>query len=218
MATTEPENTSTVTEETAPEPEVRDYVNPPDPAPEPEPVEAAEPTEPEEQEAAPEPPPLEPGDEDYSEKVQKRISKAIAKQREAERRAEYWERQAQQEQEQRKPAPAGHTPADDQAPREDTFESYEDYVRAVARYEARQEWQANERIREARTKQARVDAKMKVGLEKYPDFAEVVFDPTSRAALALHSLCSMPVTIPTARRILPITWLNTRTQQKKSPV
>jgi hypothetical protein len=124
---------------------------------------------------------LEPGDEGYSEKVQKRIRKAIAKQREAERRAEYWERQAQQEQPPKQPEP---TPTGDRPPREEDYERFEDFITAKATYAAeqkvRQEWDQREQISKAREREQLVNAKMNDGERRLADqgikdFKEVAF-------------------------------------------
>jgi hypothetical protein len=74
--------------------------------------------------------------------IQDRIDKAVAKQRDAERRAEEAERRAR-EYEARltpKPEPAKAEPAKaDPEPTPDQFDTYEKYVKAQAKWEARQE-------------------------------------------------------------------------------
>lgn len=185
------ETTSTAdTAATPEEPEVQEYM---DPGREPDPDQAEEPAAeaPEEGEEtrAADTPERDPEDDEYSERVQKRIGKLVARQREAERDAQHWRERAErlEEQEERKAfkqQPDARGDAQDQAPKEDDFDTYEDFIAAKAGYIAerkiREEFTQRQRIEQARAKEAQVRAKLARGEEKWPDFAATVYKSTAQ--------------------------------------
>lgn len=141
---------------------------------------------------------LEPGDEEYGEKVRKRIAKSTAKQREAERAAaeaaksaEYWRLKAL-EKEQETQAQSPESPV---APKEGDFESYEDYQAALIEYRAEllynkkraQEREAEQKQREAEQFRA-FDEKLRSGYEKYDDFDRVFKAPAEGGPLITEEM------------------------------
>jgi len=119
--------------------------------------------------------------EKHSEKVQKRINKAIRAQREAERRADYAEGRL---------AELGKKPSEETGttpqPKEEDFDQYDDYIIALTDWrtdQKREQWRVEDerKIEEARLtdSQRSYDEKMRKGYEKYEDFHEVVFAPTN---------------------------------------
>ena len=124
-------------------------------------------------------------DREYSERVQRRISQKTKQQREAERRADYWEKEAkrlaqERETRPREPSPAKEQepkPAPDKPPQEADFDSYEDYIEAKATYAAKQTFIQERMAMEAAQKEREFRARMDEAAKRIPDFAEKVYKP-----------------------------------------
>lgn len=103
--------------------------------------------------------------------VEKKIAKLTRKRRDAERDAEYWRQQAQGNQ------PAAPTPEPEGPPEPEGFEDYDQYIRATARYEAKQEFVAEQKQSTQRKQEAthrnKVDGIVNEGKTKYDDFEEL---------------------------------------------
>lgn len=148
--------------------------------------------------------------------VQDRINKAVKEQREAERRALALERRLEELEAKLKPKAEDEAPQEDAAPKPDDFEYGEldpAYTKALARYEARQEFaelrkkDAEERQAEAAAREqtqrledmkSRVTKLVEDGSGKYDDFAERVNDPNlpvsqELAAMVLESEAAVDI-------------------------
>lgn len=141
------------------------------------------------------PDPDAPGDETPEEPkpsgVDKRISKLVWEREQANRRAEeatrraaYYEGLAQGG----RGAPQGTPEAKDGPPKQEQFETYDEYLRALTRHEIRTEM-AQERQKltgelEARELRGNFESRAQAMREKHPDFDEVVFDE------------SLPISVP----------------------
>lgn len=166
---------------------------PPAPAPEPPAPapaaaltpEATPPVEPPAPAAAPEGDGEQPRDDKG--RFQKRVDDLVRGKGEAEREAAYWRAQALGKTPSPAPAPA---PAADAEPKADDFASYEDYVRALAKHEAKQLVRAErESARKAEQAQATQTAWQQREAEfakTAPDYVEVV--GTSEVTLPQHVL------------------------------
>lgn len=151
------------------EPVVDEAVVPGAAEPEAEPVEAT-PDAPGDE--TPEPEPTKPSGLD------KRISKLVFQAREAERREAYWRGIA--EAKGGAPAPQGAKPeATDGPPKQEAFETYDEYLRALTRHEIRtemaQERQKLTRDLEGRELQGGFEKRVAAVREKHADFDEVAF-------------------------------------------
>ena len=96
--------------------------------------------------------------QDEVDRIAKKIKRNAAYVARKEAEAEYWRRQA--EQAQTKPVTQQQAP-EDERPKRDDFEDYEAFMRAEARFEARQEFKAlqqQERQRSQQQSQATTDA------------------------------------------------------------
>lgn len=82
------------------------------------------------------------------------------------------------------PAKAPAAAPDDAAPKRDDYDSYEDFIRADARYVAKQEYEAREKAKETAANEAKVKAeretqvktfteRLQAAAQKYDDFDEV---------------------------------------------
>ncbi|MGH8758328.1 MAG: hypothetical protein ACREVW_02250 [Burkholderiales bacterium] len=107
--------------------------------------------------------------------IQRRIDELTRKRYEAEREASYWRGKAE-----------GHKPEAAQAqaeaePQQESYESYEEYVRAVARWEVSQSLATERtRIEHEHRAQAAVrdyDTRAQAVREKHADFDQVVYNP-----------------------------------------
>ena len=143
------------------------------------------------------PDPDAPGDETPEPKpkpsgVDRRISKLVFQAREAERREAYWRGQA--EAKGGAPAPQGAEPAAKEGPpKQEQFETYDEYLRALTRHEIRtemaQERQKLTRDLEGRELQGGFEKRVATVREKHADFDEVAFSddhqvsPTMRDAI-----------------------------------
>lgn len=122
---------------------------------------------------------------DVPEGVQKRIDKAIAKQREAERQAEEYRRQLEEVQAKKPAETKTEAKVSEGEPTPDKFETYEQYSKALARWEAKQVI-AEEREREATESKKRVEgersqsvnrawnASLAAAKEAHPDYDDVI--------------------------------------------
>jgi len=173
---------------------------------------ADETAEPEEQETAEEPEKEAKPEKELPKGVQKRINEMTRKQREAERRAEAAEaelariRSQKVEKTEETEAAEKKIPAKPE-PKVDDYSDYDQYMKALARWEAEQmaEQMADKKIKEFKAEQEHqrmaeeaarqdvvVEEKMNVGREKYEDFDEVALsadvpynDATELAVLSL---------------------------------
>ena len=105
--------------------------------------------------------------------VEKKLAKLTKKRRDAEREAEYWREQAMAN----KAPVTPEKPAENLPPQAESFDNYDDYLRATARFEAKQEL-AQEQARSKEAEQAnahnaKVQGAIRKGNEKYDDFDEV---------------------------------------------
>lgn len=122
--------------------------------------------------------------------VQKRIDQLTRTARAAERDRDYWREQARlaaQGRQQPQEEPKQQQTGGDAPPKLEDFNSDAEYFRALARYEVQQEQakarQSEETARqqqESDTLRARFDEGRTSALEKYPDYDEVVHDPSLR--------------------------------------
>ncbi len=112
--------------------------------------------------------------------IQKRIGELVREREEAKRREEYWREQAMKGQPKETPKPT------DEKPKVDQFQSYEEYLEALADYKAEQKMAAREKQREQETQQERATQefnelrstfaeRIEQVAEKYEDFEEVAF-------------------------------------------
>jgi hypothetical protein len=156
------------------------------------------PAEPEapEPEAAPDSDPVikqEPNEAEPSAGVQKRIDKAVAKQREAERRAEEAERKLAEAQGSR-PASEHAEPAKPEGrPVAEDFKSYDEYVEALVshRYEQREQAKAQAEAQKqaqaaAVTQQSAWDERKAKVVVEHPDWEEVVGEAAIPVSRAMH--------------------------------
>ncbi len=106
--------------------------------------------------------------------VQTRIDELTKARRAAEREAEYWRRMAQAQAPAETPAKA----AANEKPNKENFESYDDYVEALAAYRAREIIAQTEQERTQRTveetRQSTWEERLKATRASTPDFDEVV--------------------------------------------
>ncbi len=121
--------------------------------------------------------------------VQKRIGELVREREEAKRETEYWREQAMKGQ------PKAEPIKNDEKPKVDQFQSYEEYLEALADYKAEQKFTERERKREQETQQERATRefndmratfaeRIEQAAEKYEDFEEVAFSedvPVSEA-------------------------------------
>jgi len=125
--------------------------------------------------------PLEP--EKKPDGVQKRINELTAKARAAERRAEILEREL--EARQRQPEPAKQDAADREPSLDDGFDTYDDYIKALNKWQFKQEFAARDQAAQAeRSKisaaeeqksfRGRVEKQVDLGRGEFEDFDEVV--------------------------------------------
>ena len=139
---------------------------------------AATPVEGEEAEEEVEEDGLEDEDREYSKRVQKRIAQKTKAQREAERRAEYWEQEAKRLQaakrDEQPPKPSVPTTPQG-APKEADFETYEEYIKAVTRYEAQQVLAQEREARLAEERERKFYERMQEAEQRIPDFREMVY-------------------------------------------
>jgi hypothetical protein len=117
--------------------------------------------------------PIEPA-EPQETRAEKRIKQLVAKQREAERQAEYWRGVASQGK-QAPTQPAAGTPP---APTVDQFEAYDDFLVAKAKHEIRTEQAANEQKARISNASAAFAERINKAAEKEPEILEIVNDPT----------------------------------------
>ena len=106
--------------------------------------------------------------------IQRRIDELTRKRHEAQREAAYWRGQAEAGVSKPETAPA------EAEPKQEAFQSYEEYLRAVARWEVSQSL-AVERTRLRQEHQAQTvaqgfDAQVKTAREKHADFDAVVYN------------------------------------------
>ena len=121
--------------------------------------------------------------EEYGEKVQKRINKAVRRQREAEEQAAYYRGKLEAlEKEREAKAPPTATPK----PKVEDFDDYDEYIEALTDWKVdqqREKWvdEAEQRILEKQnvTSQDDFQVKMREASERYEDFDEVVRDPAA---------------------------------------
>lgn len=128
--------------------------------------------------------------------VQKRIDELTRKRREAERDAQYWREQAMKAQ---RPEPEQQAdfvpPGFPQKPQVDQFETYEDFVEAIA------DWKSDLKLaqRDHKTAQEREQDQRKTQTEKYaervtkfveaqPDFDEVLANTTAPATKIMENV------------------------------
>lgn len=123
--------------------------------------------------------------EKYSERVQKRINKEVAKRHEAESRAAFAEGRLA-EVEKKPPPPERPIEGTEAKPKEEDFENYDDYVIALTDWRTDQKREVWRQEDERKAEEARLtdsqrsyDEKMRAGYEKYEDFHEKVFAPTN---------------------------------------
>ena len=108
-------------------------------------------------------------------RAEKRIKQLVAKQREAEREADYWRGKASQaEVPQAQPAPQGQTPA----PTADQFEAYDDFLVAKAKYEIKAEQTAQEWKAKVDAYESNFTSRINKAAENEPDILEIVNDRT----------------------------------------
>jgi len=108
--------------------------------------------------------------------MQKRIDELIWKQREAERKAEYWQQQAESKQPESAPKPVGK-------PTLDQFDDYDGYVEALAGFQAKETFAAMQE-QESRSRMQAEQASRTQGFRQkaevfsveHPDFQQVVFE------------------------------------------
>lgn len=120
----------------------------------------------------PEPPPKPSG-------VDRRISKLVYQAREAERQAAYWRGQAEAKGGGAPQQGAAQPAATDGPPKQESFETYDEYLRALTRHEIRtemaQERQKLTRDLEGRELQGGFEKRVAAVREKHADFDEVAF-------------------------------------------
>lgn len=115
--------------------------------------------------------------------VQKRIGELVREREDAKREAEYWRKQALEDK--GKPEPKPQT---EEKPKVDQFQSYEEYLEALADWKAEQKFTEREKKREQETRQERASREFnelrstfaqraEQAAEKYEDFEEVAFSP-----------------------------------------
>lgn len=107
--------------------------------------------------------------------VQKRLDELTRQRHETARERDYWREQAMAL---AKPeAAASATPASPEAkPQVEQFETYEDYVEALSDWKVEQKLGANDRKREAETRQQTISRKLSEAGAAKPDFADVIAD------------------------------------------
>lgn len=114
--------------------------------------------------------------------ISQRIAQVVREREEAKRETEYWREQAMKGQ------PKAEPTKTDEKPKVDQFQSYEEYLEALADYKAEQKYAERERKREQETQQERATREMndmrasfaeraEQVAEKYEDFEEVAFSP-----------------------------------------
>ena len=107
-------------------------------------------------------------------RAEKRIKQLVAKQREAERQAEYWRGVASQGKQAPTQTATGTTPA----PTVDQFEAYDDYLVAKAKHEIKIEQAANDQQARISSASAAFTERINKAAEKEPEILEIVNDPT----------------------------------------
>lgn len=111
--------------------------------------------------------------------IDRRISKLVWAREEAERKAAYWEGRATGGQGQGHPQ--GSPKATEGPPKQDQFETYDDYLRALARHEISTSMAAERERLQAEIEQRELrggfDRKVEAVREKHKDFDDVVMNP-----------------------------------------
>lgn len=112
--------------------------------------------------------------------VQKRIGELVREREDARREKDYWREQAMKGQ------PKSEPTKTEEKPKVDQFQSYEDYLEALADYKAEQKFTEREKKREQESQQERAKRefdevrstfaeRVEQAAEKYEDFEEVAF-------------------------------------------
>ncbi len=108
--------------------------------------------------------------------VQKRLDELTKARHEAQRDRDYWRELAMR---QNAPEPTPVQSAQG-APKETDFDDYDQYQRALVRYEVRQEIEAEKRQQETVAKTKTFEERVGQAREKFADYDSVVFDPSLR--------------------------------------